>query len=38
MNHELLTMNFVQSTLNDYAKQTQFKKCPNGCKFNEDND
>jgi hypothetical protein len=30
--------NTVQSKLNDYAKQTQFPKCPNGCKLSKDND
>jgi len=28
-NNELRTMNFVQSKLNDYAKQTQFAKGQN---------
>jgi len=30
--------NSVQSTMINYAKQTQFPKCPNGCKASEDND
>ncbi len=30
------TNNELQSKLNDYTKQTQFPKCPNGCKRSYD--